>query len=175
VKAWQIAVVAVVVVAVGVGAFFGGRETAGSGTPTVEEAMKVLQGQFQQGGPGGNGAGFPGGNGAARGGNAVTGSIIASDSSSITVQTPDGSTKIVLVSSSTTVNKSSDGALSDLVAGQNVLVTGTTNTDGSVTATRIQVGSLPTAGGPLPGAGGPPPSGTGSPAPGAGGPPTSGN
>ena len=145
VKTWHIAVVVVVIVAVGVGAFFGGRATAGGGTPTVAEAMKVLQSQAQQGN--GNGLGFPGGNGTARRGGAVSGSIIAADATSITVKTSDGGTKIVLVSGSTTVAKTSEATQADLTVGQDVIVTGTTNSDGSVTATRVQVGAtLPAAG-----------------------------
>jgi hypothetical protein len=175
VKKWYIAAVVVVVVAVGVGAFFGGRATGGGGTPTVAEAMKVLQSQAQQG----NGTGFPGANGTARRGGAVSGSIIAADATSITVKTSDGGTKIILVSGSTTVAKVSDGTQSDLTVGQNVVVTGTTNTDGSVSATRVQVGAtLPTTGAGTPGAdgtGAPPdggaPGGTGTP-PGATGPTT---
>ena len=175
VKTWHIAVVVVVVVAVAVGAFFGGRATASGGTPTVQEALKVLQSQAQQGN--GNGFGFPGGNGTARGGGAVSGSIIAADATSITVKTSDGGTKIVLVSGSTTVAKTSEATQADLTVGQNVIVTGTTNSDGSVTATRVQVGAtLPAAGSGTPGPGGtgtPPagaaPGGTGT-APGATGP-----
>jgi len=119
--------------------------------------MKVLQSQAQQG----NGTGFPGGNGfagangTARRGGAVSGSVIAADATSITVKTSDGGTKIVLVSGSTTVSKVSEGAQADLTVGQNVIVTGTTNTDGSVSATRVQVGAtLPTTGAGTPGAGG---------------------
>ena len=163
-KAWHIAVVVVVVIAVAVGGFFGGRATAGGGTPTVQEALQVLQNQGRQGnGNGtGNGFGFPGANGTARGGGAVTGSIIASDATSITVKTADGGTKIVLVSGSTTVSKFSEGTQGDLAVGQNVIVTGTTNSDGSVAATRVQVGAnLPTTGAGAPGA-----------APGSGTPPT---
>lgn len=141
-KKWMIAVVVVVVAAVGVGCFFGGRATAGSGAPTVEQAMQVLQNQFQNG----SANGFPGANGTARRGGVVSGSIIAADASSITVKTTDGSSAIVLLSSSTTVSKVSDGALADLTTGQNVIVTGTTNTDGTVTATGVQVGAtLPTS------------------------------
>ncbi len=163
-KKWMIPVVVVVVVAVGVGCFFGGRASVGSKTPTVQEAMQVLQTQFQNGNGanGANGTGFPGANGAARRGGAVSGSIIAADASSITVKTSDGSTKIVLLSSNTTVNKVSDGTLADLTNGQNVIVTGTTNGDGTVTATRVQVGatlSTTGAGGPPPVDGGAPPAG----------------
>jgi hypothetical protein len=184
-KKWMIAVVAVVVVAVGAGCFFGGRAAAGSGTPTVEEAMRALQDQFQDGGANGsnldNGApnGFPGADGTARRGGAVSGSIIAADQSSITVKTTDGSSKIVLLSSGTVVNKVSDGVLADLVTGQEVVVTGTTNSDGTVTATRVQLGATFVTnggqGGPMPGDGSMPPGGptggaAGSMAPNAGSP-----
>ena len=146
-KTWHIVVVVVVVIAVGVGAFFGGRAVAGGGTPTLQEALKVLQNatpqQRQAAGAGGAGGGFfggTGGTGRAGGGGAVTGSIISSDSNSITVKTADGSTHIVLFSPSTTISKFTSASVSDLTTGQNVLVTGTTNSDGTVTATRIEVG-----------------------------------
>ena len=41
-KPWLIAVVAVVVIAVGVGGFFGGRAMGGGGTVTPEQAVKAL-------------------------------------------------------------------------------------------------------------------------------------
>lgn len=105
--------------------------------------------QMQQTFAGGNGArgGLPGaagananGTGRFQGGNAVSGSIISADATSITVKTADGSTKIVLLSGSTPISKVAEGTMADLLAGQNVIVTGTTNDDGTVTATRIQVG-----------------------------------
>jgi hypothetical protein len=151
VKIWQIAVIAVVVIAVGVGAFFGGK-AAGGGTPTPEEAMAVLRNltpeQTQQAFQGNNGSGngvpnggFPGGNRVQGGGNAVSGSIIASDESSITVETTDGSSKIVLISGSTTISKTEEASPADLTTGEDVIVFGTTNDDGTVTATRIQLGA----------------------------------
>jgi hypothetical protein len=148
VKTWVIVLIVVVVVAVAVGGFFGGRATAGGGTPTVEAAVKALQSaspqQLQQVLRNGGGfQGAPNGSGTGRfaGGNAVTGTILSADASSITVKTADGSTKIVLVSSSTTVSKTQEGSISDLTVGQNVIATGTSNSDGTVTASRIQVGA----------------------------------
>lgn len=147
-KTWTIIVVVVVVIAVGAGAFFGGRATAGSGTPTVAQALKVLSSATPaqraaaagSGGTGGFG-GFGGTGGTGRtGGGAVTGSIISASSNSITVKSADGSTKIVLFGASTTISKFTSATQSDLTSGQNVLVTGTSNTDGTVTATRIEVG-----------------------------------
>jgi hypothetical protein len=156
VKKWHIAVIVVVVVAVAAGSFFGGRAAAGGGTPTVEEAMKALQNatpqQLQQAAANGNGlpgafqgtgGAGPNGTGTGRftGGNAVAGQIIAADDSSITVKTSDGSTKIVLLSSSTSITKTQQGSKTDLTTGQEVVVTGTTNSDGTVAASRVQVGA----------------------------------
>jgi hypothetical protein len=137
--------VAVVVIAVGVGCFFGGK-AVGGGTPTLAEAMKVIQ---SQGGNGANGAtsgsmpsfGQRGANGGS-GGGMVSGSIIASDSTSITVKDSSGNTKIVLFGKSTTISKSETGSTSDLVVGKEVTVNGTSNTDGSVTASRISIGRI---------------------------------
>lgn len=158
-KKWQIALVVVVIIAVGVGAFFGGRATGGGNAATTASTGQVAgqgNGTRPNGmqGPGGTGdfAG-PGGNGR----NMISGSILAADASSITIQTSDGSTKLVLLSGSTTISKTADGSVSDLVTGKDVMVIGTTNTDGTVTATGIQLGvSL------LQGSQGGPPTGGGS-------------
>jgi hypothetical protein len=72
----------------------------------------------------------------------VIGSIIANDGTTITVKTSNGSTKMVLFSGSTTISKTETGSASDLKVGQEVSVTGSTNTDNTVTATRISVGRL---------------------------------
>jgi hypothetical protein len=155
-KPWLIALVVIVVIAVGVGGFFGGK-AVGGGTPTLAEATKVLQSatpeEMQQalqgsGGTGGlfgdrTGTGRTGGTGAPGAGGFVSGSVIAQDSGSITVKLTDGSTKIVLVSGSTSINVSQTGTATDLAVGKDVTVTGSTNSDGSVTATRIQIGTLP--------------------------------
>jgi hypothetical protein len=159
-KPWLIAVVAVVVIAVGAGGFFGGK-AVGGGTPTAAEAVKALQSmtpqEMQQAlsgvrANGGTGGTF--GNRANGSGGFVSGSVISQDGDSITVKLADGSTKIVLVSGSTTINLSESGSMSDLAVGKDVSVTGSTNSDGSVTATRIQIGTLQGLGnGPPAGAG----------------------
>jgi hypothetical protein len=142
----------VVVIAVGAGAFFGGMAYGQSKPPSAQEAMKVVQNltpqqqaQLFTSGTGSRGTG-PGGTGGfagrAAGGGLVAGDIIAKDATSITVKMSDGSTKIVLYSGSTTVNVAQAGTANDLVTGKTVTVTGTTNSDGSVTATRIQIGTL---------------------------------
>ncbi len=74
--------------------------------------------------------------------NAVVGSILSMDSSSITVKMADGSTKIVLFSPSTTYSNTVNASQSDLKVGGNIAVFGTTNTDGTVTATNIQINPM---------------------------------
>lgn len=147
---WWPAVIAIVVV-VGAGAFYGGMRYGEGRPPSAAAAMKTLSSltpeqaaqAFQQGGGGFPGAGFAGAGGGRRngaaGGGLVNGEVVSKDAQSVTVKLADGSTKIVFYSASTTVSKSATGTAADLTAGTGVLVTGTTNSDGSVTATRIQL------------------------------------
>ncbi|MCK9344895.1 MAG: hypothetical protein M0P64_02065 [Candidatus Pacebacteria bacterium] len=72
-------------------------------------------------------------------GGVVAGEVISKDATSITVKMQDGSTKIVLVSGSTQVSKSAAGAMEDLTQGVSVVVIGSANTDGSVTAQSVQI------------------------------------
>ena len=74
-------------------------------------------------------------------GMAVRGQIISADTNSITVKMPDGSTKIVILSSTTMIGKTTTGSATDLTTGVNVIVFGNTNSDGSVTAQNVQVGN----------------------------------
>jgi hypothetical protein len=79
------------------------------------------------------------GNGSTSGMRPVAGEIISKDDTSITVKMPDGSSKIVLVSDKTSVNKSATGTLSDLKTGEQVAAFGIQNSDGSVTAQSVQL------------------------------------
>jgi hypothetical protein len=150
-KKWQItAVAAVVVIAVGVGCLFGGRAwgTADSDNNGQDRGA----GQNWAGGdrPSGmptDGSGPFAGPGGRNGGNMVSGSIIAVDNTGITVKTSDGSTKIILVSGSASISLVAAGSIADLKTGENVVVTGTTNDDGTVTATNIRLGESLTLGG----------------------------
>ena len=68
----------------------------------------------------------------------VTGEIISADEKSITVKMEDGSSKIVLISDTTTINKTDPGAKTDLTVGTRVGVFGADN-NGTVTAQNIQI------------------------------------
>ncbi len=145
-KKWQIAVVVVVVIAVGVGALFGGRawgESASSSGQDQRQLVGDANGPWNRDDGSLPGAGLGGGR---PGGNLLSGSIIAVDSSSITVQTADGSTKIVLLAGSTAISLVTQGSASDLKTGENVAITGTTNDDGTVTAINIRLGEVLGAG-----------------------------
>lgn len=81
-------------------------------------------------GPGGNNGGF------------VNGEITAKDDKSITIKGRDGSSKIIYFSDSTEIGKTVDGSASDLNTGEQVLVNGKSNPDGSVSAQNIQIRSV---------------------------------
>ena len=88
-------------------------------------------------------SGFPtrkfAGAGGAAGSNFVTGQISAMDSSSITLQLPNGNSQVVFYSSSTPVTEPTTVSPSTLKTGTDVIVGGTTNSDGSLTAQTIQI------------------------------------
>lgn len=72
-------------------------------------------------------------------GGAIDGSVISMDDKSMTVKMNDGSTKIVLLSGSTSYSNTVAAAKTDLKAGDSVAVFGTPNSDGSVTASDVQL------------------------------------
>ncbi len=91
--------------------------------------------------------------GGAAGGGFTTGQILTMDSSSITLQLPNGNSQVVFYSSSTMVSEPTMVSPSALKTGTMVMVGGTSNSDGSLTATTIQVRTSGTAGGAPTGAG----------------------
>ncbi|OYV83080.1 MAG: hypothetical protein B7W96_00775 [Parcubacteria group bacterium 37-58-5] len=88
---------------------------------------------------GAGGGAFTGARGGAAGGGLLTGTVAASDSGSLTLDTRDGSSHVVLVTPATTVSKSVNGTLGDVSVGSTVIVSGTANSDGSLSATNIQL------------------------------------
>jgi len=132
-------VTAILVILVGAGAFYGGT--------IYEKSSLTAQGLLRTGnrmGLGNNGAGGQSGgqqrSGAMRqGGGFTSGNITAKDDKSITVQNQDGSSKIIYFSDTTFVGKADKGSISDLTNGQQIMVNGKSNPDGSITAENIQI------------------------------------
>ena len=120
-------VVVVVIVSGGLG-FWGGMKYQSSQTPAFGS------GNFARGvnGKTGNQAGM------ARGGGTI-GEVLSKDATSITVKLPTGGSKIVFFDSSTSVMKTASSSLDAVVVGSQVVVGGSTNSDGSVSAKTIQI------------------------------------
>lgn len=138
----KIIVSVVVFLVIGLLSFRGGMIYAGN---NLKAANANRQGAFSQNGFGGqNGGGR--GQGMMRGGaggGLVSGKILSVDTNSMTVELGNGGTqsgsKIVLFSPTTKVEKTVDGAVADVVVGKQVIITGTANPDGSVSATSVQI------------------------------------
>ncbi len=125
-KNTQLIAVVILVVGLAVG-FFGGIQYQKAKSPQAQSQSR-----------GGRGSGRFGG---ANGGTAV-GQIISLDSNSITIQLQDGSSKIILLSSNTSINKTASASASNLQSGERVAIFGTTNSDGSITAQNVQINPM---------------------------------
>ena len=129
----QAAIMLVIAVVVSAGAFFGGMKYQES--QRGANTNFANSGQFPQGGSGGR----LGRNGANAGLRPVVGQILSVDANSITVKLPDGSSKIVIISDSTKIEKTSPALKADLTNGATVSAFGTANSDGSITAQNVQL------------------------------------
>ena len=142
-RPWLPVVGAVILAAV---AFAGGFAIANATATKVTTAAG-------NGGTFGNGQGFgPGASGRPRGGGfggGATGTVGSVSSDQMTITTAAGGQRIVLLTPTTTVTEvtSATKTVTDLAAGQTVTVVGTSNPDGSVTATNVVVGNISAFGG----------------------------
>ncbi len=135
----KLILIAAVALLVGGGAgFYSGMQYGtGQAVSAAGSRSQFASGRMNRGGGGFGGGGFAGGE------------VAAKDSTSLTIKTNDGSSKIVFLASSTKVMKSVDGSLNDLTVGSQVTIAGSANPDGSITAQSIQLrtaippGSLP--------------------------------
>ena len=112
----------IVVIVVGVGGFFGG--------------MKYQQNQTSQGDRSGNGQFQRQGGQNFR---PVSGQIVSVDNTGITIKMRDGSSKIVIIPNSASISKPTEASKSALKTGEQVMVMGKSNSDGSVTAQIVQL------------------------------------
>jgi hypothetical protein len=144
---WILVIVVAIVFAGG--GYLIGKQSAAS---TAATGASAYAGRAGTAGYAGRAGGFSG-----AGGGATTGTIVATANGSFTIQLPTSTsttattgTKIVLFDNTTMVNELESVPATSLAVGQSVVVTGTANSDGSVTATSIQVrpaGAGGTAGG----------------------------
>lgn len=132
---WITLVVAIVFAG---GGFWAGISYAQSKSPA--------RGQFAGGAAAFAGRVGGGGTGGRSFGGATMGTIISSGNGSFTIELPNATTtgattgtKIVLFDSSTQIQEMQNVSSSNLTEGKNVLITGTQNSDGSITATNIQI------------------------------------
>ena len=132
------------IIVAGISFYAGGKFTSNSGpAPMAQNGNGFTR----------NGAGANGGQrGMRAGGGFVSGQIVSKDATSITVQlspmggqngstntqTQEGS-KIVFYTNGTNVMKTTNGTIDDLTVGKDISVTGTANSDGSVSAQSIQI------------------------------------
>ena len=111
-----------------------------------QKSQKITFANFNGNAPAGMTRGGRGGSGANNAkGNAfrpISGEILSADDKSITVKLADGSSKIVLLTDKTVINKADIATKTDLKTGEKVSVFGQTNTDGSVSAQNIQLNPL---------------------------------
>lgn len=132
-KKKHVVTMVIIIVIIAGGMFYGGMKYGMSKTTTNRLAQKGANGMNA-------GAGRPAGGAGANGaGGFSNGQIIAKDDTSITIKTKDGGSKIVYYSASTTIGKTTTGTASDLSVGENVMVNGSSSTDGSIAAENIQI------------------------------------
>lgn len=74
-----------------------------------------------------------------RGNGVLGGEIISREASSLQLQLNDGGSRLVRFSSTTQVQKMTEGSLDDLAVGSSVNISGQTNADGSLSAKSIQI------------------------------------
>jgi len=125
------AVVTVVVLLIVAGGAFYGGTVYGKSHPVMRQGA-IKNGEIRPNIR--SGAGMP------NGANFISGDIISKDANSITLKmlSNEGS-KIIFYSNTTQISKMASGTTNDLATGVSVSVTGTTNSDGSVTAKSIQI------------------------------------
>ncbi|HEX8868802.1 MAG TPA: hypothetical protein VF821_24290 [Lentzea sp.] len=131
-KTTMILGVAVLAIVAFVGGVFVQKSFGSTQTPTRQNAGR----QF----PGGNGGTPPSGQNRPNGGNfgrGTIGTIDHVDGTTVYVKTQNGQVVKVSTSDSTKVQITSDGKLTDLKAGQQVVVQGQAGSDGTVTGQTI--------------------------------------
>jgi len=131
---------AILIVAVAIGSFFGGTNYQQRKSVSNFRQQMIGGNNFPQGqGRNAQNTDLARNRGQVPGFRQTVGEIISVDDKSITIKMTDGSSRIVLISDSTTINQSTTAAKTDLKVGINVAVNGDQNTDGSVSGRNIEI------------------------------------
>ncbi len=133
----QPVIVLVIALVVAAAAGYGGYYYRGTQIPTRSGFTAGAAGAGARGGAAGGFAGRGGANGGR-----VNGQVISATATSMTVKLADGSSKIVIISGQTSINKAAQATAADLKSGMTVAVFGAANADGSVTAQSIQLNPM---------------------------------
>ena len=118
--------------------FYGGMSYEKTKIPVRGQGAQAFGQNGSFGGTRGAGTRMSGSTGGT-GGAITNGEIISKDATSITVKLSTGGSKIIFLSDSTKVSKSVDGTSNDLTTGTNVMISGTSNSDGSISANSVQI------------------------------------
>jgi hypothetical protein len=70
----------------------------------------------------------------------TSGTILSKSDKSLTVKLAAGGSEIVFLAAATEIMKSATGTIADLNVGEQVVISGTANSDGSITARTVQLG-----------------------------------
>lgn len=146
-KTHHIAIGMILLAGIGGGAFYGGMQ--------YEKGVATKSGSFAgarnfSGGGNRQGGGLAGGQqasqnegatrrGGPNGGGFVSGEILSKDDKSFTVKTRDGGSTIVYFTDALVVRKTEADSLVNLITGEQVLVSGKSNSDGSIAADTVSI------------------------------------
>jgi hypothetical protein len=119
----------IIVLLVAAGSFFGGMKYQQSKQPSRSD-FQAMRGARQ--------GGFPS-TGPQAGTQMIRGEIISHDDASVTVKLADDSSKIILISANTKINKATEASVDDLMVGEQIMVVGQKNSDESISASQIQL------------------------------------
>ncbi|MCL4366561.1 DUF5666 domain-containing protein [Patescibacteria group bacterium] len=124
-------IIVVLVIVVGAAAFYGGMK--------YQQSRLVRQFANGTGSLASGNTQFRTRGGSDTNNQAIRGQIMSVDNGSMTIKLQNGSSKIVLLSGQTTVDTTTESSASALKTGDQVMAIGATNSDGSVTASNVQI------------------------------------
>lgn len=119
----------IVLVVVGILLFYAGTQYAKSQPAATSAAASAYAGRTARTGAAATGA-FGGG---------TTGTVVSIDSQSITIALKAGGSQIIFYGTSTPITLTTSGTPNDIQTGSNIMVTGTANSDGSLSAQSIRI------------------------------------